>query len=240
MMTQRLVAGVDHLDRAHHDAAVRVEAWRGRRPPPRRRRGRATKALEVQAIARQRPDQIRAALARSRLQRVRALDVALLEMRVIFGGAMSSPLFETMRPSFKADIRRGGSAQRTRSRGRQSGKSKPATQRTVSSAASRARFSGSFSAASSRLRGDAIEAADAHVDRMDLAPAEQAHQVSLPVFFSSRPRSHDVGMVAGHFDRAGVAEEIRRVQHVDVQRVALDPLAAIEQPAQVADRASIS
>ena len=47
---------------------------------------------------------------------------------------------------------------------------------------------------------------------------------------------HDVGVVARHLDRALVAEEIGRVQHVDVQRVALDPFAAIEQPAQVAQR----
>ena len=56
--------------------------------------------------------------------------------------------------------------------------------------------------------------------------------MSLPAFFSASPRAHGVAVVARHLDGAVVAEEIRRVQHVDVQRVALDPFAAIEQPAQ--------
>ena len=42
-------------------------------------------------------------------------------------------------------------------------------------------------------------------------------------------------MVLRHLHRAVVAEEIRRVQHVHVQHVAFDPLAAIQQPAQRAD-----
>ncbi len=47
---------------------------------------------------------------------------------------------------------------------------------------------------------------------------------------------HQVASVRGHLDPAAVAEEVRCVQQVDVQRVALDPLPAVQQPAQVHDR----
>jgi hypothetical protein len=43
---------------------------------------------------------------------------------------------------------------------------------------------------------------------------------------------------ARHLDAVLVAEEIRRVQHDDMQRVALDPFAAIDQPAQRAQLAA--
>jgi hypothetical protein len=43
-------------------------------------------------------------------------------------------------------------------------------------------------------------------------------------------------MIAGHVDAAFVAEEVGRVQQVDVQHVAFDPLAAVQQPAQCVDR----
>ena len=44
-------------------------------------------------------------------------------------------------------------------------------------------------------------------------------------------------MVRRHLDGVRIAEKIRRVQHVDVQRVALDPLAAVDQAAQGAQLA---
>lgn len=37
---------------------------------------------------------------------------------------------------------------------------------------------------------------------------------------------------AGQTDHVGFAEEVRCVQHVDVQRLALDPLSAVQQTAQ--------
>ena len=39
-------------------------------------------------------------------------------------------------------------------------------------------------------------------------------------------------MVTRHRDGIGIAEEIRRVQHVDVKCVALNPFSAVEQPSQ--------
>ena len=57
----------------------------------------------------------------------------------------------------------------------------------------------------------------------------------LPAFFSSQRPLRRLGVVAGHREGALVAEEVGRVEHEDVQRVALDPLAAVEQPAQRAE-----
>ncbi len=71
---------------------------------------------------------------------------------------------------------------------------------------------------------------------MDLAPAEQRHDL-VAGLLEREPAAHHVAVVARHVDGAVIAEEIRRMQHIDVQRVALDPFAAIEQPAQVAQRA---
>ena len=81
----------------------------------------------------------------------------------------------------------------------------------------------------------AVEAADPHIDRMDLASAEQRHDL-VAGLLQRQPALHDIAVVARHLDRAGVAEEVGRVQHVDVQRVALDPFAAIEQPPEIAQR----
>ena len=55
--------------------------------------GERRQLLEVQSEPRERPDQIGAALARARLQRVGMRDVALCEMLVIFGRAdVQSPV----------------------------------------------------------------------------------------------------------------------------------------------------
>ena len=49
----------------------------------------------------------------------------------------------------------------------------------------------------------------------------------------------DRAMVSGHLNRAWVSEEVGRVEHVDVETVALDPLAAVQESAKVSDRAVI-
>ena len=59
---------------------------------------------------------------------------------------------------------------------------------------------------------------------------------SLPVFFSAQPALDDLRSVARELDRPVVAEEVGRVEHVDVERVAFDPLAAVQKPPQHADR----
>src|SRR6516164_7451948 len=70
---------------------------------------------------------------------------------------------------------------------------------------------------------------------MDLAPPEQADQL-IPSLLERERALHRITVFARHCDRVGIAEEIRRVQHHDVQSMALNPFAAVEKTAQRADR----
>ena len=70
---------------------------------------------------------------------------------------------------------------------------------------------------------------------MDLAAADDDHQL-VPGLLQGQAALDDVGVIARHLDRSVVAEEVGRVEHVDVERVALDPLAAVEEPPQEPDR----
>ena len=70
---------------------------------------------------------------------------------------------------------------------------------------------------------------------MDLASADEVHDVVARLLYLETA-ANGVAVVARHVDRALVAEEIRRVQHVDVEYVAFDPFAAIKQPAKLAQR----
>ncbi len=71
---------------------------------------------------------------------------------------------------------------------------------------------------------------------MDFAPAEQAQDL-VARLLQRQPTPHGVAMRLGHANGIGKAEEIRRMQQHDMQRVALDPLAAVKQPPQRAQRA---
>jgi hypothetical protein len=70
---------------------------------------------------------------------------------------------------------------------------------------------------------------------MDLAAADDDHQL-VAGLLQRQAALNGVRVLARHLDRPAVAEEVGRVQHVDVQRVALDPLPAVEKPAQDPDR----
>ncbi len=83
---------------------------------------------------------------------------------------------------------------------------------------------------------DLVEAPDPHIDRVDLAPAQQRHDL-IADLLELQAAAHRVAMIAREIDGALIAEEIRRMQHIDVEHVALDPFAAIEQAPQVAQRA---
>ena len=84
-------------------------------------------------------------------------------------------------------------------------------------------------------RRHAVEAADPHVDRVDLAAAHERHEVVADLLQLER-LLHGVAVVLRHVDGALVAEEVGRVEHVHVERVRLDPLAAVEEPPQGAQR----
>ena len=114
---------------------------------------------------------------------------------------------------------------------RRPGKSNVATQRAVSIAASRAQRSRSASASQVGDGGRLVEAADAHVDGVDRAAAEHVQDV-VAHLLELQPALDDVAVIPGQLDRALVAEKVGRVEQVDVQHVALDPLAAVEQAAQ--------
>jgi hypothetical protein len=71
---------------------------------------------------------------------------------------------------------------------------------------------------------------------MDLAAAEERHDL-VAGLLQPEPAAHGLAMIARHVDGALVAQEVGRVQHDDVQRVALDPFTAIEEAPQVAQLA---
>jgi hypothetical protein len=58
----------------------------------------------------------------------------------------------------------------------------------------------------------------------------------LPIFFKRSASLHQFAMVGRHADGVGEAQEIRRVQHEHMQRMALDPFAANRSAAATAAR----
>jgi hypothetical protein len=73
------------------------------------------------------------------------------------------------------------------------------------------------------LRRRQSKAAHPRRDRMDGAPADQRHERVSRLLQSETALDH-LAMVPGHLDRAPVSKEVGRVEHRDVQRVALDPI----------------
>src|SRR5215472_13578331 len=71
---------------------------------------------------------------------------------------------------------------------------------------------------------------------MDRPAAKQFHDRRSGAAQGKAAFDH-VPMVCRHLDGARVPEEVRRVQHVDVQRMAAYPLPAVQQPAQARDLA---
>ncbi len=79
-----------------------------------------------------------------------------------------------------------------------------------------------------------MEAAEPHVDGVDGAAAELFDD-RVARLLDAQPALHVRTLGAGEFDGAVDAEEVRGVQQVDVQDLALDPLAAVQQPPQRGD-----
>ena len=67
-------------------------------------------------------------------------------------------------------------------------------------------------------------------------PAAQDSMIALPAFFRRRPLWTRARWSFASADRVRIAEEVGNVQEVDVQRVARDPLPAVQQPAQLRER----
>ena len=70
---------------------------------------------------------------------------------------------------------------------------------------------------------------------MDLASAEQLHNPIANLFQPERLFDHG-SVISRHGDHVLVAEEIGRVQHVDMQGMTLDPLAAVKETTKQANR----
>ncbi len=193
--------------------------------------------LRGERVAGERAGEVGAALAQAGVQCVGVLDVLLDDVLVELAGAMSRPAVGDDPAAVDRVARRARAARRSSGARSTSGNGSSAAQRTVARAVSRASLERVDAARAARAaRGRAVEAADADVDRVDLAAADDRHQ-GVAGLLHLQALFDDLAVVARHLDGARVAEEVRRVQHVDVQAVALDPLAAVEQPAQVAQRA---
>ncbi len=76
-----------------------------------------------------------------------------------------------------------------------------------------------------------MESAEAGVDRVDRTTAEQFHD-RVAGLFKAQAAFDVVAPGAGQVDHAVGAEEVGRMQQVDVHGLALDPLPAVQQPAQ--------
>src|SRR5262245_28121347 len=75
-----------------------------------------------------------------------------------------------------------------------------------------------------------IETSHPHIDGMDRAAAKNRDDL-VAQLLQLETLLHELRMILGHVDRIRIPEEIRRMKHEDVQRVALDPFTTIDQPA---------
>jgi hypothetical protein len=227
---QRLLARVDQFDGADDDAAERVGAGGTQPSGAGRGRRRLRQVPGIQAVPGHRADQVGPVPGQHRVQRRGVRHLELGKVPVVVPGldvqtaAGDDPVAHDRVP--------GGVAQRDElvvgAELREAERRHPAdrVQRRLAGplqlAGEPAQITG--------VRG-AVEAADPDVDRVHRAPADHLHQPVTRLLHAQAP-FQDLRVVAGHVDAALVAEEVGRVQQVDVQHVALDPFAAVQQPAQ--------
>ncbi len=76
-----------------------------------------------------------------------------------------------------------------------------------------------------------VEPAYPDVDRVDLAASDDLHQLVADSFQPQGTLDHRA-VLLGHLQRARVTEEVGRMQHEHVQRVALNPLTAVQEATQ--------
>ena len=231
---QRLVAGVDELDRTDDDAQERVAARRPETGLGRRLLRERGEPVAVQRVPGERPAEVDAAVAQARVQRIRALYVLLAEVCVVLGR-------REVEPGCRDDP---AALDRVLVRARQRDElAIDGAIREVEACDPAHRFERGDPRPLERLaeleelaaRRRAVEAADAHVDRMDLPAAHDGHE-AVARLLQGKSSLDRGGCVPRELDRSGIAEEVGCVKHVDVQRVALDPFAAVEEPTQQPDR----
>ena len=227
----RLHDRLKELDAAHDDALKRIPAYRWQSRLAGRLAGDRREALGIQRIARHWPDVIRASVGPMSLQGIRMrhllfeeMPLDLVDINVQSRARDDSPLVHRILLGMtecdklvvlleRRKRERGHPADRLQRRVLRPGE--PLTKR----------------AQRLRRRHD-VEAADLHVDGMDLPSPDAGHQV-VPQLLQGQSALDDLRMGLGHLQRVVVAQKIRGVQQIDVQRVAFDPLPAVQQPAQI-------
>jgi len=231
---QRLIDRVDRLHGPHDDATERVVAGRAQPGVPgclARQRGQPSRAERVPG---QRSGEVPAATGQVRVQRGGVPDVLL--DHVLVPPRRGERQARARRHGAPLDRVGSGPAQREHVRlARVIGEVEPGDpccrgQRVIERPAQRVGERGELGPG-----GRPVEAADADVDGVNGPAADQFHD-GVPGLLERQAALHDVAPGRGHLDSAAVTEEIRRVQEVDVQRMALDPFPAVQQPAQVGDR----
>ena len=231
---QGLVARVDELDAAHDDAAEGVAARRLHARLARRLQRERRERGAVECVARERAAEVGAAVAPARVERVRALDVLLDEVLVVLGGADvqatvgdDPPPLDRVRPRLgeRDELALDGALGEVEP-------SRPAhgLERGLPCPLQRVDERPQLPP-----RRRPVEAADADVDRVDLAAADQREHL-VARLLQRQPPLDGRRLVPGELDGAVVAEEVGRVEHVDVERVALDPLSAVEDAAERPER----
>ncbi len=232
---QRLLDRVHRLNGPHDDAAEGVVAGRAEPGGASGLAGERGQPARVQRVPGQRPGQVPAAVGQVRMQRGGVRDLLLDHVLVPAGGGEGQA--RAGLHGAPLDGIRAGPGQRQQVglarvvREVEPGDPGDGGQRVVERAAERVGERGEFGRS-----GGPVEAADADVDRVDGPAAHHLHD-GVPGLLQGQAALDEVAPGRGHLDPAAVAEEIGRVQQVDVQRVALDPLPAVEQPAEFGDRA---
>ncbi len=227
---ERLVRRVDGLDGAHDDAAEGVaddvaEPDLGRDLPRERRQlGR------VERVARERADEVVADARERRVQRVRALDVRLGEVLLV----LRDVDVEARARDDAAALDRVLARLAQRDEGVvllvvgevEAGHPARELDRRVAGPLELRHESGQLTPGRRP-----VHAADAQVDGVHGAPADDVHDRVAGLLQAQR-HLDEVAAVARQLDGPVVAEEVGCVQHRGVQDVALDPLAAVDEPAQ--------
>ena len=66
---------------------------------------------------------------------------------------------------------------------------------------------------------------------MDLAASEERHD-AVTDLLQPQALFHHRAVIPGHCNRVRIAQKVGRMQHIHMQRVTFDPLAAVKQPSQ--------
>ena len=232
--SERLFHRVHRLDRPHDDTAERVRASLAQTGFACRLLGGRRQLVEVQAVSGERPDKIRPTAHDMGLKRRRVLDMRLFEMLVVlldrnvYPLAGDDPPFvqgiflvvaqrdEFVIPLVIWEIELGDEPHHVQGR----------VARPFQIFDHRPQVA---------FRRHFVETADLDVDRMNFTAAHHGHDVVADLLEPQRG-ANEIAVILRHVDCTVVTEEVRRMQHVDVEHVAFDPFATIEKPAQLAQR----